>query len=331
VVETSSTPATSSTAPATSSAAVVSSSAAASSSSRSVSSASELPNSTVIVPGLVTSRRSTQSSGATPGVSNASASSGGLSTGATAGIAIAAVVVGLAAVAFLVRKFYFQRKRRANRLQPLDFSAGGLGPDEHEFKATEGAFAGGVGAGAVGGAAYGMNEKRLSTGSNTWERRERERMDLVEGLDNDSPYARAGAGIVGDYPAGAAGQGAYGYNGGYADAYGAPAAAGAGAYEGYAPSTHSGNVAGYGAGGYDYSAAGQGVGSQEGHVDYGHQQQQGGYQDVRLASAVEPLPSHASSADSYLRPPVEQYDYGYGQQPQHQGYPAQQPGHHQQY
>lgn len=232
------------------------------------------------MPGLVTSRRTTQSSGATPGVSNASASSGGLSTGATAGVAIAVVVVVLAAAAFLIRKFYFQRKRRANRLQPLDFSAGGLGPDEHEFKATEGAFAAGAGAGAVGGAAYGMNEKRLSTGSNTWERRERERMDLVEGLDNDSPYARAGAGIVGDYPAGAAGQGAYGYNGGYADAYGAPAAtAGVGAYEGYAPSTHSNNVAGYGAGGYDYGAPGQGIGSQEGHVDYGHPQQ-GGYQDV---------------------------------------------------
>ena len=71
------------------------------------------------------------------------------------------VLVGVAGlVFFFVRKFKLAKTKKFNRrLQPLDFSAGGM-PDEHEFKTTEGAFAAG--------------EKR---GDSDWERRERERSD----------------------------------------------------------------------------------------------------------------------------------------------------------
>ena len=71
------------------------------------------------------------------------------------------VLVGVAGLGFfLLRKFKLNKSKKFNsRLAPLDFSAGGM-PDEHEFKTTEGAFAGG--------------EKR---GDSDWERRERERSD----------------------------------------------------------------------------------------------------------------------------------------------------------
>jgi len=70
-------------------------------------------------------------------------------------------LVGAAALGFfLFRKFKLAKSKKFNRrLQPLDFSGGGM-PDEHEFKTTEGAFAAG--------------EKR---GDSEYDRRERERSD----------------------------------------------------------------------------------------------------------------------------------------------------------
>jgi hypothetical protein len=256
-----------------------------------------------------------------------------------------------------VRKFVFAKRRR-NRSTPLDFSNGGYGLDEHEFKATEGAFAGG----AVGG------EKA----SGDWERRERERMDLVNGLNDDHQDGSTGgaygatAPYASDYPPvggqeyNGAGQGA-GYN--YApytssssdpySAAGVGAGLGAGGagqfnHEGYAPSVVSNNVAGYGAGGYDYgsttglAAAGQ-QGSQEGHQHqqhsgegYSQDHDQGGYSQGHEQGGYQEVSFTFSFAALYLKrltpPPfflVQNYDYGYGQPHQQQahqqqGYPPQQ-------
>jgi hypothetical protein len=195
-------------------------------------------------------------------------------------------------LSFLSFPLFFTVLSFDRRLQPLDFDQDDY-PNDHEFTKTETAFnekagvGAGIGAGAgVGAAYYNQNyNSQHNPGETEWERRERERMDLVAGLDHDENDSGSGGhqqtmmaqpgeyvnpSAYPSYPP-AATEGYGGYEGGNAAGYGA-------AYGDQYAGQPGGEVGlqRQGSGGSGSGGLQRGVSSGSAHGAYGN----GEYQDV---------------------------------------------------